>query len=72
MERLDPSKRPYYWQTGQLLDAKKYEKGTDVHATHAEHAVSITPMSLDMSTSKNTGALKKLLMTVRDAPNRER
>lgn len=68
VERLDPRKRPYYWQTGSLLGAGEYEKDTDVYAAHVEHAVSITPMSLDMSTSMDAGVLKKLLVQLRSRP----
>lgn len=71
VERLDPRKRPYFWQTGSLLSAEQYDKDTDVYAAHVEHAVSITPMSLDMSTSMNTGALRKLLLKLRDCPSKE-
>lgn len=61
VERLDPRKTPYYWQTGSLLSSGEYERDTDVYAVHVEHAVSITPMSLDMSTSIEAAALKKIL-----------
>lgn len=49
VKRLDPRRRPYYWQTGSFLRNEEYVRDTDVYAVHAEHAISITPMSLDMS-----------------------
>lgn len=61
VEREDPRKTPYYWQTGNWLEEERYEPGTDAFALLVEHAVSITPMTLDVSANADAESLRALL-----------
>lgn len=47
MRRIDGRKLPYYWIQIQY-EVGVLRPGTDLHAIH-EHAVSVTPMQLDLS-----------------------
>jgi len=49
IERKDPRGRPYYWVWGARLPA--FEKESDVYAVHKEDAISISPLSLDLTPS---------------------
>ncbi len=49
VQRLDPRGRPYYWQWGTVKRKEELEAGTDAHAIYVDQAISITPMSLNMS-----------------------
>jgi len=48
VERLDPRNKPYYWQSGDLIH-ENLDKDTDVYQVLANRAVSITPITLDLS-----------------------
>lgn len=61
VEREDPRRTPYYWQTGNWLEEERYEPGTDAYALLVEHAVSITPMTLDVSANADAESLRTLL-----------
>lgn len=61
IERLDPKQTPYYWQTGRFIEPDEFEPGTDVHTVHVEGAISISPVSLDLSGSVDTAAMKDIL-----------
>jgi len=60
VKRVDLQGRPYYWQWGTTKPEKEFEVGTDVHAVHGEHAISITPLSLNMSTTAGREEMSKL------------
>ena len=47
IERKDPRGRPYYWMWGSRLPT--FRKGSDVYAVHKEKAISISPLSLDLT-----------------------
>jgi 5'-nucleotidase len=70
VERLDPREVPYYWQTGSVLSST--DKDTDVYAVHVERAISITPMSLDISASMDPVVVKKILTQVKGRSSRGR
>jgi 5'-nucleotidase len=70
VERLDPREVPYYWQTGSVLSST--DKDTDVYAVHVERAISITPMSLDISASTDPVVVKKILTRAKGRSPRER
>lgn len=61
VEREDPRKTPYYWQTGNWLEEERYEPGTDAYAVHVEHAISVTPMTLDASANVQESSLRNLM-----------
>jgi broad specificity polyphosphatase/5'/3'-nucleotidase SurE len=60
VKRVDLQGRPYYWQWGTTKPEKEFEVGTDVHAVHGEHAISTTPLSLNMSTTAGREEISKL------------
>jgi|SRR5579884_205567 len=45
--RIDPSGRPYYWQTGSLREDTP-DPGSDVHAI-LQNQISVTPIHLDLT-----------------------
>lgn len=47
IERKDPRGRPYYWMWGSRLPT--FRKSSDVYAVHKERAISISPLSLDLT-----------------------
>jgi 5'/3'-nucleotidase len=47
MERHDPRGRPYYWLWGSRLPA--YRADSDVYAVHKERAISVSPLSLNLT-----------------------
>lgn len=47
IERKDPRGRPYYWVWGARLPT--FQKDSDVYAVHKEDAISISPLSLDLT-----------------------
>lgn len=47
LERKDPRGRPYYWVWGSRLPT--YEKDSDIFAVHKHRAISISPISLDLT-----------------------
>jgi len=47
IERKDPRGRPYYWMWGSRLPT--FRKSSDVYAVHKEKAISISPLSLDLT-----------------------
>ena len=47
IERKDPRGRPYYWMWGSRLPT--YKRSSDVYAVHKENAISISPLSLDLT-----------------------
>jgi 5'-nucleotidase len=49
VRRKDPGGRPYFWQWGTIKGGDEFQEGTDIHAVYVEHAISITPLSLDPS-----------------------
>ena len=48
-ERLDPRGRPYYWIDG--VSVEDDQKGTDVHTLKSEKCSTLTPISLDATSS---------------------
>jgi 5'-nucleotidase len=48
-ERLDPRGRPYYWIDGDSVEDD--QKGTDVHTLKREGCATLTPISLDATSS---------------------
>lgn len=50
-ERLDPRGRPYYWIDGDSVEDD--QKGTDVHTLKRERCATLTPISLDATSSLN-------------------
>jgi 5'-nucleotidase len=48
-ERLDPRGRPYYWIDGDSVEDD--QEGTDVHTLKRENCATITPISLDSTSS---------------------
>jgi 5'-nucleotidase len=55
LERNDPRGRPYYWLWGSRLP--NFRKDSDAYAVHKERAISISPLSLDL-TPKNSHEFK--------------
>ncbi|MCD6244525.1 MAG: 5'/3'-nucleotidase SurE [Candidatus Korarchaeota archaeon] len=49
LERIDPRGNPYYWLGGNPVPVTEMDRGTDLYALTVERAVSITPISLNMS-----------------------
>jgi 5'-nucleotidase len=47
IERKDPRGRPYYWVWGARLPT--FAKGSDVYAVHKLGAISVSPLSLDLT-----------------------
>ena len=47
LQRKDPRGRPYYWVWGSRLST--YKQDSDVYAVHNEKAISISPISLDLT-----------------------
>jgi 5'-nucleotidase len=58
-ERLDPRGRPYYW-IGSAYGEWKDAPGSDVVAVHGG-AISVTPLSLDMTHEPTSAALRDAL-----------
>ncbi|HOI40190.1 MAG TPA: 5'/3'-nucleotidase SurE [Methanobacterium sp.] len=50
-ERLDPRGRPYYWIDGDSVEDD--QRGTDVHTLKRERCATLTPISLDATSSLN-------------------
>ena len=48
-ERLDPRGRPYYWIDG--VSVEDDQEGTDVHTLKSEKCATLTPISLDSTSS---------------------
>lgn len=67
VRRVDLRGRPYYWQWGTIKPEREFESGTDVHAIHGEHAISVTPLSLNMSTTAEGDEISKLGKKLRKA-----
>lgn len=58
--RRDPSGRPYYWLYMKKLEA---EPDTDVYAVEVEGCVAVTPLTIDLNTSKLAiQEVKKILL----------
>ncbi len=49
LERIDTRGNPYYWLGGNPVPVTEKDRGTDLYALMVERAVSITPISLDLS-----------------------
>ncbi|MCS7103093.1 MAG: 5'/3'-nucleotidase SurE [Candidatus Korarchaeum sp.] len=49
LERIDTRGNPYYWLGGNPVPVSERDRGTDLYALTVERAISITPISLDMS-----------------------
>lgn len=49
LERIDTRGNPYYWLGGNPVPVTENDRGTDLYALTVERAVSITPISLDLS-----------------------
>lgn len=49
LERIDTRGNPYYWLGGNPVPVTEKDRGTDLYALTVERAVSITPISLDLS-----------------------
>jgi len=47
LERKDPRGRPYYWMWGSRLPT--FKRSSDVYAVHKLKAISISPLSLDLT-----------------------
>ena len=47
IERKDPRGRPYYWMWGARLPT--FRKGSDVYAVRKQKAISVSPLSLDLT-----------------------
>jgi len=56
--RVDPSGRPYYWQTGSLREETP-DPGSDVHAI-LQNQISVTPIHLDLTAYALLDSLKDL------------
>lgn len=57
--RKDPRGRSYYWIDGTMVgDA---EDGTDLHAIMKQGAISVTPLTMDMTAPASIGGLEKLI-----------
>ncbi|MBO3800656.1 MAG: hypothetical protein FGF52_06380, partial [Candidatus Brockarchaeota archaeon] len=50
LERKDPRGIPYYWIGSSDINVSKSDEGTDLYALTVQKAVSISPISLDVST----------------------
>lgn len=58
--RRDPSGRPYYWLYMKKLEA---EPDTDVYAVEVEGCVAVTPLTIDLNTSRQAiQEVKKILL----------
>ncbi len=49
LERIDTRGNPYYWLGGNPVPVTEKDRGTNLYALMVERAVSITPISLDLS-----------------------
>ncbi|MEM0017587.1 MAG: 5'/3'-nucleotidase SurE [Candidatus Korarchaeum sp.] len=49
LERIDTRGNPYYWLGGNPVPVSERDRGTDLYALTVERAISITPISLEMS-----------------------
>ncbi len=49
LERIDTRGNPYYWLGGNPVPVTENDRGTDLYALMVERAVSITPITLDLS-----------------------
>lgn len=49
LERIDTRGMPYYWLGGNPVPVSESDRGTDLYALTVERAISITPISLEMS-----------------------
>ncbi|MCD6348455.1 MAG: hypothetical protein J7L91_02385, partial [Candidatus Korarchaeota archaeon] len=49
LERIDTRGNPYYWLGGNPVPVTEKDRGTDLYALTVERAVSITPITLDLS-----------------------
>lgn len=49
LERMDTRGDPYYWLGGNPVPVSEKDRGTDLYALTVERAISITPISLDLS-----------------------
>jgi 5'-nucleotidase len=47
LRRKDPRGRPYYWVWGSRLPT--FQKDSDIYAVHQENAISVSPLSLDLT-----------------------
>ncbi|MEM2350943.1 MAG: 5'/3'-nucleotidase SurE [Thermoproteota archaeon] len=50
LERKDPRGIPYYWIGSSEINVSKSDEGTDLYALTVQKAISISPISLEMST----------------------
>jgi len=50
LERKDPRGAPYYWIGSSEINVSKSDEGTDLYALTVQKAISISPISLDVST----------------------
>jgi len=58
-ERHDPRGRPYYWINGELI--RHADEGTDVRAIMENGHISVTPLSLDSTSSVDFSEIENLL-----------
>lgn len=49
LERIDTRGMPYYWLGGNPVPVSESDRGTDLYALTVERAISITPLSLELS-----------------------
>jgi 5'-nucleotidase len=57
--RHDPRGRSYYWIDGTVVDDA--DEGTDLHAVVKKNQVSVTPMTMDMTSSVDHKGLEQML-----------
>jgi 5'-nucleotidase len=58
-ERFDPRGRPYYWIDGDLICSEA--EGTDVRALYQDGKISVTPLTLDSTSSIDFEKIKELI-----------
>jgi 5'-nucleotidase len=65
IERKDPRGRPYFWIWGRRFS--KFEKWTDAYAVHYAKAISITPISLDLTAEIDRDKFKDLRDKIKES-----
>ncbi|MGQ9781976.1 MAG: 5'/3'-nucleotidase SurE [Nitrososphaeria archaeon] len=65
IERKDPRGRPYFWIWGKRFS--KFEKWTDAYAIHFAKAISITPISLNLTADIDQRRLDDLTEKVKES-----
>jgi len=61
--RKDPRGRPYFWIWGKRF--RKFEKWTDAYAIHYAKAISITPISLNLTAEIDRDSFNELIEAVK-------